>query len=66
MADHDWEIERFRGRRRACAMPANLRRTCRKCGLIEVKSGLTLGADFQPINRPFRECGQNVPTEDTP
>jgi hypothetical protein len=56
-AEHDWQVERIRGRKRACAMPASLRRTCRRCGLMEVRSGLEIGADWAPLNRPLRPCG---------
>jgi hypothetical protein len=53
---HVWETERIRGGKRACAMPASWRRTCTKCGLMEFKSGLQLGATWQTINRPMNPC----------
>jgi hypothetical protein len=54
---HDWEVERVRGKRRTCAMPASHRRRCRKCGLIEFRSGNMLGADWMAVNRPVKSCG---------
>lgn len=53
---HDWEHERIRGGRRACAMPASHRRTCRKCGLSQFMSGLQLGATYQATNNPPNQC----------
>lgn len=53
---HDWQHERVYGRRRACAMPASHRRTCRRCGLIQFQSGNMLGAEYQDTNRPPVRC----------
>jgi hypothetical protein len=55
---HEWEVERIRGRKRACAMPASHRRRCIRCGLMEFKSGNMLGATWQAINRPLNACGE--------
>lgn len=49
---HDWRVERTHPRRRSrVALPANFRRTCQRCGAVEVRSGNVLGDPWRPLTR---------------